>query len=66
METGEIKSLKILKRFLITAKFHRLLTLGIYCREQVDVANTRVVHRAASGQNGTLTPYPGQGFDKLG
>ena len=32
-------------------------------REQVDAAKTPVLFvELASGQNGTLTPYPGQGF----
>ena len=36
-------------------------------REQIDAANTPVIFvELVTGQNGTLTPYPGQGFDKHG
>ena len=65
METGEIKSLQILKEaFDKSTNSTRFVDArNLLSREQVDAAKTPVLFvELASGQNGTLTPYPGQGF----
>ncbi len=65
METGEIKSLQLLKQaFDTSTNSTRFIDArNLLSREQIDAARTPVLFvELASGQNGTLTPYPGQGF----
>ena len=65
METGEIKSLQLLKQAFdkSTNSTQFIDSRNLLSREQVDKAKTPVLFvELASGQNGTLTPYPGQGF----
>ena len=64
METGEIRTLQMLmqtfKKSSQSKGFIDARTL--LTRQQIDAAKTRVLFvELASGQNGTLTPYPGQG-----
>ena len=63
-ETGEIKTLKILKNALNSSGKSKqyINARNLINREQIDAANIPVLFvELASGQNGTLTPYPGQG-----
>lgn len=64
METGEIQTLQLLKKALDSAKKPKRFidARNLINREQVDAASIPVLFvELASGQNGTLTPYPGQG-----
>ena len=64
METGEIKTLQILKKAFDTPNEPKQFidTRNLINREQIDAANVPVLFvELASGQNGTLTLYPGQG-----
>ena len=64
METGEIRTLQLLKKaFEGSNKPKRFMDArNLINREQIDAANIPVLFvELASGQNGTLTPYPGQG-----
>ena len=63
-ETGEIRTLQILKKaFDDSSKPKRFIDArNLIDRKQIDAANIPVLFvELASGQNGTLTPYPGQG-----
>tara|TARA_B100001059_G_scaffold222055_1_gene245642 strand:+ start:338 stop:1009 length:672 start_codon:yes stop_codon:yes gene_type:complete len=63
-ETGEIRTLQLLKMAYDTSsKPKRFIDArNLINREQIDAANIPVLFvELASGQNGTLTPYPGQG-----
>lgn len=63
-ETGEIRTLQLLKEaFDSSDKPKRFIDArSLISRKQIDLANTPVLFvELASGQNGTLTPYPGQG-----
>lgn len=63
-ETGEIRTLQLLKKaFHSSTKPKRFMDArNLINREQIDAANIPVLFvELASGQNGTLTPYPGQG-----
>ena len=63
-ETGEIRTLQLLKKaFDSSNKPKRFMDArNLINREQIDAANIPVLFvELASGQNGTLTPYPGQG-----
>ena len=63
-ETGEIRTLKLLKKaFDNSTKPKRFMDArNLINRKQIDAANIPVLFvELASGQNGTLTPYPGQG-----
>ena len=63
-ETGEIKTLQLLKTaFSQTSKSKIFInSKDILSRKQIDDANTAVLFvELETGQNGTLTPYPGQG-----
>ena len=66
LETGEIKTLQLLKQTFEQANRSQIFvdTRDLLNREQIDAAKTPVlfVELTASGQNGTLTPYPGQGI----
>ena len=63
-ETGEIRTLQLLKKaFEDSNKPKRFMDArNLINREQIDAANMPVLFvELESGQNGTLTPYPGQG-----
>ena len=63
-ETGEIRTLQLLKKaFDDSSKPKRFIDArNLIDRKQIDAANIPVLFvELASGQNGTLTPYPGQG-----
>ena len=63
-ETGEIRTLQLLKKaFDGSNKPKRFMDArNLINREQIDSANMPLLFvELASGQNGTLTPYPGQG-----
>ena len=65
LETGEIKTLAILKQaFQQSVKPNRFIDARLLLtREQVDDSKVPVLFvELSSGQNGTLTPYPGQGI----
>ena len=62
-ETGEIRTIKLIKdAFDKSRKPKRFIDArNLINREQIDAANIPVLFvELASGQNGTLTPYPGQ------
>ena len=64
LETGEIKTLQLLKNTIDQTKKPNVFIDSrlILSREQIDAASTPVLFvRLESGQNGTLTPYPGRG-----
>ena len=64
METGEIKTLQLLKKaFDGSNKPKRFIDArNLISRDQIDAINSPILFvELASGQNGTLTPYPGQG-----
>ena len=64
METGEIRTLQLLKKALDSSKTPRRFidARNLINREQVDATSIPVLFvELASGQNGTLTLYPGQG-----
>ncbi len=64
METGEIRTLQLLKKaFEGSNKPKQFINArNLINRKQIDAANMPVLFvELASGQNGTLTPYPGQG-----
>ena len=64
-ETGEIRTLQLLKKaFDSSNKPKRFMDArNLINREQIDAANMPVLYvELESGQNGTLTPYPGQGI----
>ena len=63
--SGEIKTLQYLKKaFDNSNKNKRFIDArNLISREQIDTANVPVLFvELESGQNGTLTPYPGQGI----
>ncbi len=65
LETGEIKTLQLLKKaFDKSNKPKQIINArNLINRKQIDAANIPVLFvELASGQNGTLTPYPGQGI----
>lgn len=64
-ETGEIRTFKLLKEAFDSSNRPRQFmdSRNLINREQIDAANIPVLFvELASGQNGTLTPYPGQGI----
>jgi len=63
-ETGEIGTLQVLKKTFdqLNKPKQFIDARNLINREQIDAANIPVLFvELASGQNGTLTPYPGQG-----
>jgi len=63
-ETGEIRTLQLLKQAFDSSKKPKQFidARNLINRKQIDEANVPVLFvELASGQNGTLTPYPGQG-----
>ncbi len=64
LETGEIKTLQMLKSAINQSRKPRTFidARKLLSRKQIDAANIPVLFvELESGQNGTLTPYPGQG-----
>ena len=65
LDTGEIKTLALIRKAFQESKKPKLFVdaRNLLSRKQIDKAGTPVlfVELVASGQNGTLTPYPGQG-----
>ena len=65
LETGEIKTLEMLKQALLQSSRSTAFvdSRTLLSREQIDSSNTKVLFvELESGQNGTLTPYPGYGI----
>ena len=63
-ETGEIRTLQLLKKAFASSNKQKQFidARNLINREQIDAASVPVLFvELASGQNGTLTPYPGQG-----
>ena len=63
-ETGEIRTLQLLKKAFDSSNKEKQFidARNLINRVQIDAANTPVLFvELASGQNGTLTPYPGHG-----
>ena len=63
-ETGEIRTLQLLKQAFDGSKKPKqfINARNLINRKQIDAASMPVLFvELASGQNGTLTPYPGQG-----
>ena len=63
-ETGEIRTLQLLKKAFEDVNKPKRFTdaRNLINREQIDAASMPVLFvELESGQNGTLTPYPGQG-----
>ena len=66
-ETGEIQTLQLLKKaFEQSNKPKQFIDARkLISRKQIDAANIPVLFvQLESGQNGTLTPYPGEGVGK--
>ena len=64
-ETGEIETMQLLKKAFDSSNKHQqfINARNLINREQIDAANIPVLFvELASGQNGTLTPYPNQGI----
>ena len=64
-ETGEIKTLQLLKQAFDQRNHSEIFVDSriLLSREKIDAANIPVLFvKLKSGQNGTLTPYPGQGI----
>ena len=61
LETGEMKTLHMQESFPGKNIQKHLLMPSLLVR-QIDEANIRTICEIKSGQNGTLTPYPGQGI----
>ena len=65
LETGEIKTLAIIKQALRQSNqpIQYIDARLLLNRKQIDEAKSPVLYvKLPSGQNGTLTPYPGQGI----
>ena len=64
METGEIRTLQLIKKSFDSSNKPKqfLDARNLISRKQIDAANVPVLFvQLRSGQNGTLTPYPGEG-----
>ena len=64
LETGEIRTLQLLKKTIDSSNKPKgfVDARSLISRKQIDEANIPVIFvELMSGQNGTLTPYPGQG-----
>ena len=64
-ETGEMRTLQLLKKAFDSSNQEKQFidARNLINREQINAANVPVLFvELASGQNGTLTPYPGQGI----
>ena len=65
LETGEIKTLQLLKNAINRSNSPKMFVDArqILSREKIDAAKIPVLFvELKSGQNGTLTPYPGKGL----
>ncbi len=65
LETGEIQILQLLKKSFGAENRSNIFidSRTLLSRKQIDAANIPVLFvELKSGQNGTLTPYPGQGI----
>ena len=65
LETGEIRTLQMLKQTFENSKKPKRFVdaRNLLSRKQIDAAKIPVLFvELASGQNGTLTPYPGEGI----
>lgn len=65
LETGEIKTLVLLKDAIDQSLNPKIFfdARNLLNRKQIDAADMPVLFvELETGQNGTLTPYPGQGF----
>ena len=65
LETGKIKTVQLLKDALFKKNIKKTFVDArmLLSRQQIDAANIPVLFvELESGQNGTLTPYPGQGI----
>jgi len=65
LETGEIQTLQLLKKSFGAENRSNIFidSRTLLSRKQIDAANIPVLFvELKSGQNGTLTPYPGQGI----
>ena len=65
LETGEIQTFQMIKNAFEQQKHSKgfVDARTLLSREQIDAANIPVLFvELESGQNGTLTPYPGQGI----
>ena len=63
-KTGEIKTLDFLRQTFVQSKVARswINSRNLLSRKQIDSANIPILFvELPTGQNGTLTPYPGQG-----
>lgn len=64
LETGEIRTFRIIKDALEQVNNQKQFVSAkkLISRDQIDAANIPVLFlELSSGQNGTLTPYPGKG-----
>ena len=67
LETGEIRTLQLLKQAIVGSKQRNVFidARTILSRKQIDAIDAPILLvELASGQNGTLTVYPGQGVGK--
>ena len=65
LETGEIRTLQLLKKAFDSSNKPKQFidARKLISRKQIDAANIPVLFvELSSGQNGTLTPYPGHGI----
>ena len=65
LETGEIKTLQLLKKAITQSNKSNIFidSRSLLSRKQIDASNIPILFvELKSGQNGTLTPYPGQGI----
>ena len=65
LETGEIKTLKLLKLAIDQSLKPKIFfdARNLLNRKQIDAASIPILFvELETGQNGTLTPYPGKGF----
>ena len=65
LETGEIKTLQLLKNAFDRSNSPKVFvdSRNILSRDQIDTAGIPILFvELSSGQNGTLTPYPGSGI----
>ena len=65
LETGEMKTLQLLKNAIEESNSEKIFadSRHLLSRKQVDAASIPILFvELKSGQNGTLTPYPGKGL----
>ena len=67
LETGEIRTLRLLKQVIVDSNQRNVFidARTLLSRKQIDAIDAPILLvELASGQNGTLTVYPGQGVGK--